>query len=503
MSTSTHAEGIARRAKLAFEQSSRVLSALPPSSSASGVSTGGPGAAADAARREALLAVSAALGAAKAEIAEANRADVAEAEVSGLGKQMVARLDLFAKKGKWEAMLEGVEQVAKLPSPLDVCTMARQLAAASESHAGTGAVELYKVTCPIGVLLCIFEARPEVVVNIASLAIKSGNAAILKGGKESRRTAAVMSRILSEALGKTALPQDLVQTVETREDIASLLVLDEYIDLVIPRGSNALVRSIQRQARMPVMGHADGLCIGYLHDDAEAALAVGVVVDAKTDYPAACNALETLLVHEAQLTRVWPLIARALTAANVRLHCDPPSRAAVLASAAATGVDAALVVPATDADYDTEFLDLDLAVKTVSGVEQAIDHINAHSSHHTDLILCAPLATTDTDGSGSGSDVASAHVPNPAATRFTAALSSANVYVNASTRFADGFRYGFGTEVGISTGRTHARGPVGLDGLVTYKYIVKGAGSAPQRVADFAAGRPWSHSALDSAYPSL
>lgn len=477
MSTPSHAEDVARRAKAAFEESSRVLSALPSSSDASA----GPGAAADAARKQALLAVSAALAKAKDEIAQANKQDVAEAEQAGVGKQMLARLDLFAKKGKWESMLEGVEQVANLPTPLDVCTLARQLAAPTES--GQGAVGLYKVTCPIGVLLCIFEARPEVVVNIASLAIKSGNAAILKGGKESHHTAAVMSRILGEALSKTPLPSDLVQTVETREDIASLLVLDEYIDLVIPRGSNSLVRSIQRQARMPVMGHADGLCIGYLHEDASADLAVGTIVDSKTDYPAACNALETLLVHRSQLDGVWTQVASALAQASVRLHCDTETL-----QAAQKVVDPSMFVAATEVDYDTEFLDLDLAVKVVDGVEQAIDHINAHGSHHTDLILCAPLVDGTT---------------NPAAARFTSALSSANVYVNASTRFADGFRYGFGTEVGISTGRTHARGPVGLDGLVTYKYIVKGQGGVPHRVADFGAGRQWDHSTLAAAYPTL
>lgn len=476
------AEAIARNAKAAFEEASRVLSGIPVSSKAA---SGEPHTTADGLRKEALLAVSAALALAQEEIAHANAEDVAEAEKTGLGKQMISRLDLFAKKGKWEAMLEGVQQVANLPSPLDVCTLARQLAA-PDVNSGVGAVELYKVTCPIGVLLCIFEARPEVVVNIASLAIKSGNAAILKGGKESRRTTAVMSRIVADALSRTLLPKNLIQTVESRDDIKSLLTLDEYIDLVIPRGSNALVRSIQSQARMAVMGHADGLCVGYLHEDAPTALAVGTIVDSKTDYPSACNALETLLVHRSQLDRVWPDVARALVDVGVRLHCDPET----FRAAKEEGVsDNSKLVTSTSDDYDTEFLDLDLAVKVVDGVEEAINHVNAHGSHHTDLIICAPL--------GAGGQ------PNPAASRFTSALSSANVYVNASTRFADGFRYGFGTEVGISTGRMHARGPVGLDGLVTYKYILKGEGPTPHRVSDFTSGRAWAHSSLQPGYPSL
>ena len=272
------AESIAQRAKLAFEQSESRLSSLPSSSSASQSSS------ADAARRSALLSIRDALSKAKDEIQAANAADVAAAselvKQGKLSKSLVSRLDLFAKKGKWEGMLEGVEQVANLPSPLDNCTFAKRLADA-DSKTGQGAVNLYRITCPIGVLLCIFEARPEVIINIASLAIKSGNAAILKGGKESKQTAAVMSRILSEALADTPLPKDLVQTVETREEIAELLHQDRYIDLVIPRGSNELVRSIQREARMPVMGHADGLCVGYLHEDAEESLSVGTIVDSK------------------------------------------------------------------------------------------------------------------------------------------------------------------------------------------------------------------------------
>ena len=393
-----------------------------------------------------------------------------------LSASLASRLDLFSKKGKWESMIAGVRDVAALPSPLDACTYAKRLA---EPTPTSGALDLYRVTCPIGVLLCIFEARPEVIVNIASLAIKSGNAAILKGGKESKHTSAVMARIISLALTASQLPADLVQTVETRQDVAALLHQDKYVDLVVPRGSNELVRSIQREARMPVMGHADGLCIGYVHQDAQLDLAIGTILDAKTDYPAACNALETLLVHRSHLaTPFWPTLASALTDAGVTLHCDSESIAPLPSSSH--------VVPATEQDFDTEFLDLHLAVKAVSDLDQAIAHINTHSSHHTDILLTAPLAP--------GSS-------NPTADKFTRSLSSANIFVNASSRFADGFRFGFGTEVGISTGRTHARGPVGLEGLVIYKYIVRGQGHGPQTAADFSRDRKWAHTDLDKTYP--
>lgn len=399
-------------------------------------------------------------------------------------------------------MLSGVSEVAALPTPLDAVTYARRLAEA-DAKTGAGALDLYRVTCPIGVLLCIFEARPEVIVNIASLAIKSGNAAILKGGKESRATAAVMSRIIAQALASTdELPADLIQTVETRQDVADLLHQDKYIDLVIPRGSNELVRSIQHEARMPVMGHADGLCLAYVHDDADVEGTVGSLLDAKLDYPAACNAVETLLLNEALLDAnhangtLWSKLGQALLRVNVRLHCDEPSRTALLSSLeqVADGAELSkLILPAKEEDYDTEFLDLDLAIKVVPGVREAIDHINQHGSHHTDAIFCKPLTGTEDEQE------------HPAAALFTRSLSSANVFVNCSTRFADGFRYGFGTEVGISTGRIHARGPVGLEGLVTYKYIARAAGKGPQTAGGFngkkGEKREWSHSDIAVKYP--
>ena len=389
-------------------------------------------------------------------------------------------------------MLQGVTDVAKLQSPLDVCTSANRLAA---QHGSSGALDLYRVTCPIGVLLCIFEARPEVIVNIASLAIKSGNAAILKGGKESKHTAAVLARCIATALAHSELPEHLVQTVQTRDEIQTLLHEDRYIDLVIPRGSNALVKNIQREARMPVMGHADGLCATYVHEDAQPQLAIETVLDSKLDYPSACNALETLLVHRKHLSSgLWTSLAEALLRAHVHLHCDPASLEA-LASLRQNPDWNALITEAQPEDFDTEFLDLDVAVRIVDSVEEAVDHINTHGSGHTDVILTAPLPEKSDNAPG-----------QTAADVFTRSLSSSSVFVNASSRFADGFRYGFGTEVGISTGRTHARGPVGLDGLVTYKYVLRAAGNGAQTAGAFAPGeapRPWAHVPIDKVYPGL
>lgn len=481
----TDATAIARQARAAFEASQKILAGRTSKE-------------ADAARSAALQAIVYELSQARDEILAANTRDVVEANAQvaqgTLSKQLVSRLDLFSKAGKWESMLTGVQEVAHLPSPLDACTMASRLAATAGA---AGSLDLYRVTCPIGVLLCIFEARPEVIVNIASLAIKSGNAAILKGGKESKHTAAVLARCIADALQKSDLPTHVIQTVETRAEIQTLLHQDRYIDLVIPRGSNALVKSIQRDARMPVMGHADGICAAYVHKDAVPTLAIETVLDSKLDYPSACNALETVLLHPHHLASgLWHAMAEALVRSNVRLHCDHASFAA-LSSLQQDATLAPLLLHATPDDYDTEYLDLDLAVRVVSGVDEAIDHINTHGSGHTDVILTAPLPEPDHQGS----------LPhNDAAEVFTRSLSSSSVFVNASTRFADGFRYGFGAEVGISTGRTHARGPVGLDGLVIYKYVLRSSGAGAQTAAAFAPGadqRPWAHTALERKYPTL
>ena len=291
----------------------------------------------------------------------------------------------------------------------------------------------------------IFEARPEAAVQIATLALKSSNAVILKGGHEASRTNEVLVGAIQAALGEVeGVSPDAVQLVSTREEVRELLELDRWIDLIIPRGSNELVQSIQESTRIPVLGHADGICSVYIDRDADERKAVAVSVDAKTHYPAACNACETLLVHRDRLPDLLPIIGAALREAGVEVRADEGA-AAHLESA----------VSATAEDYDTEFLDKVLAVKTVSSIEEAVEHINSHGSHHTDAIVTEDAAAAD---------------------YFLSRVDSAGVFHNASTRFADGFRFGLGAEVGISTNKTHARGPVGLEGLVIYKYRLYGRG---------------------------
>ena len=335
-------------------------------------------------------------------------------------------------------------------------------------------LELERVSCPIGVLLIIFEARPEVIANIAALAIKSGNAAILKGGKESTHSFEAISRVISTALEGTDVPNAAIQLVRTRDVIDELLQLDRYIDLVIPRGGNELVRYVKSHTRIPVLGHADGLCSIYLHKDADLETAVRVVLDSKCDYPAACNAVETLLVHEEVAGGVLVGVAEALLKSGVSLLCDKQSKEVL---GGKLGRDFAVLLQDVDeADYDTEFLDLKIAVKTVPAagevdgtsdpsLDLAISHINAHGSGHTDCIVTQS---------------------KEAAEYFMAAVDSAGVYWNASTRFADGMRYGFGTEVGISTNKIHSRGPVGLEGLTIYKYKIRGNG---QVAGEYGAGK--------------
>lgn len=325
-------------------------------------------------------------------------------------------------------------------------------------------LDLYRLTSPIGVLLVIFEARPEVIVNITALALKSGNAVILKGGKESAYSFAAIARVISSALATTTIPVGAVQLVATREDVNALLDQDQYIDLVIPRGGNELVRYIKSHTKIPVMGHADGLCAVYVHSDADETKATNVLLDAKMDYPAACNAAETLLIHDSISTTLFPKLATALLHAGVSLRCDSASKAA-LESSSLPAASIAIVQNATPQDFDTEFLDLTLAVKTVSSVDDAIAHINAHGSGHTDSIVAESKEVAE---------------------KFMAMVDSAGVFWNASTRFADGFRYGFGAEVGISTNKVHARGPVGLEGLMIYKYQLRGNG---QGAGDYGSGK--------------
>ncbi|KDR80611.1 hypothetical protein GALMADRAFT_60721 [Galerina marginata CBS 339.88] len=408
----------------------------------------------------------------KAEVLAANNEDLKAAQVEvdagRMTQSLLSRLNL-GKGDKWDSMLQGIDDVASLPDPTGIVTYASEL---------DDDLELYRVSCPIGVLLVVFEARPEVVVNIAALAVKSGNAAILKGGKESNRTTLLLSNAISEGLAQTNIPEKYIQSIQTRDEVSSLLKQDKYIDLVIPRGSNGLVRSIQNSTNIPVMGHADGLCSVYLDEKADQEKAIRVVVDSKIDYPSACNAVETLVVHESLLQTIWPAVADALLAVNVRLLCDPPTLDALKSLSPAPSNLQTHVKPSTLEAYTTEHLSLVLSVVTVPSLQSAIQFINSHSSHHTDSIV------TESD---------------EAASIFCRAVDSAGTFINASTRFADGFRYGFGTEVGISTGRIHARGPVGLEGLVIYKYMMKSKGKSGHVVGEFGTGKKqYKHRRIDT-----
>ncbi|KAL5332628.1 Aldehyde/histidinol dehydrogenase [Aspergillus crustosus] len=421
-------------------------------------------------RNEALTALHDALQRNKEAILEANSRDlrVANHDVNGgnLSHSVLKRLDL-SRQGKYDDMLQGILNVRDLRDPIGNVTLRRLL---------DEGLTLEKVTCPIGVLLIIFEARPEVIANIAALSIKSGNAAILKGGKESTQSFVTIARVISEAISNTRVPQSSIQLVKTRAAVSDLLAQDSLIDLVIPRGSNDLVRFVKDNTKIPVLGHADGLCSAYIHLDADPEIATKVIVDSKTDYPAACNSLETLLVHQDVLKSVLPLVAQALISKGVLLRCDAPSKAALVESL--TSTESAMLQDASDCDFGTEFLDLTLAVKTIpshsplADVETAIAHINSHSSKHTDIIVTRS---------------------EEAASVFTKGVDSAGVFWNASTRFADGMRYGFGTEVGISTNKIHSRGPVGLDGLTIYKYLIRGSGHRASDYFEGEGGKRYKH----------
>lgn len=399
----------------------------------------------------------------RAKLLEANERDkeAARAALSdgSISSSLFKRLDLSGNK--FDAALTGVKSVEKLADPVGAVSLARRI---------DDGLDLFRVACPIGVVAVIFEARPEAAVQIASLAIKSGNAVILKGGKEGEHSNAAIVDTIRGALRDACFPVDAVQLVATRDQVRELLDQDSYVDLIIPRGSNALVSYITNNTRIPVMGHADGICSVYIGAQADLRKAIDIAVDSKTQYPAVCNAAETLLIDRASL-HLLPDIGGALMEAGVELRADPEAKDAL----EARGVSPK-VIPAMSEDFQTEFLDLKMAVKVVSCVNEAIKHINTHGSGHTDCIVTEDSVT---------------------ASVFMAGVDSAGVYHNASTRFADGFKLGFGAEVGVSTHRTHARGPVGLEGLMIYKYKLLGTG---QTVAPYADGsKSFIHEDIDPA----
>ena len=408
-------------------------------------------------KNRALQGMAGLLRACRADILAANEQDVRQATElvanGALSKPLLDRLKL--SEDKVLGMAQGVESVAQLPDPVG------QTLSAVELDDG---LELRQVSCPIGVIGAIFESRPDAVPQIASLCWKSGNAVILKGGTEAQASNRVLVNLLRRAVAAIdpALP-DAVQMIETREDVRALLQLEDHIDLFVPRGSNDFVRYIQDNTRVPVLGHADGICHAYVDQHADVAQAVAVCYDAKVQYPAVCNAIETVLVHRQIAPAFLPLLAQAYEQAGVEMRgCD------------ATRTLLPDIKPATDQDWDTEHLDLIVSIRLVDDLEAAIAHINRHGSGHTDTIVTEEPQ---------------------AAERFLDGVDAASVMHNASTRFADGFRFGKGAEIGISTNKTHARGPVGLEGLVLYKYRLSGRGHV---VADYVGpqAKPFTHRRL-------
>ncbi|MFZ9568619.1 MAG: glutamate-5-semialdehyde dehydrogenase [Vulcanococcus sp.] len=395
----------------------------------------------DEQRRQAVLAMADALERHAAQIVAANQEDLQAAAADGLAVALVARLKLDASK--LAAAITGVRQVADLPDPLGVRQLHREL--------DQGLV-LERFSVPLGVLGVIFEARPDAVMQIASLAIRSGNGAILKGGREASRSCVAILAALQQGLAASAVSPDALALLTSREESLALLKLDGLVDLIIPRGSNALVRFIQDNTRIPVLGHADGVCHLYVDRDVNLEQALRIALDAKTQYPAACNAIETLLLHQDAAAAFLTLALPAFERAGVTLRGDAASQALGVLEAA------------DDEDWRTEFSDLLLSVRVVPDLQEALEHIRRYGSRHTDAICTTNDSTAET---------------------FLRSVDSAGVYRNCSTRFADGFRYGFGAEVGISTQTLPPRGPVGLEGLVTYRYQLCGDGHI---AADYASG---------------
>lgn len=394
-------------------------------------------------RNKALALIRESLNAHKEEIFEANRKDLALAEETGVPAPVKKRLKF--DEAKLSDVTEELTGLMALPDPLRNITLACEL---------DQGLTLYRVTCPIGVIGVIFEARPDALVQISSLCLKSGNCAILKGGKETTWTNRVLFSLIHQAAIDAGLPENCLLQAEQHNEIDELLECHDTVDLLIPRGSNAFVQYIMNHTNIPVLGHADGVCHIYVDKEYDKETAIPLIVDAKTQYPAACNAVETVLIHRDVAKDFLPGLAKALKDAGVKLR----------GTEEVNEITPVEIIPESES-FHHEYVDLIIALKIVGGVDEAINHINTYGSHHTDCILTQNAETAE---------------------KFMTLVDSANVYQNASTRFADGFRYGFGAEVGISTSKIHARGPVGLEGLLSYKYKLFGHGDI---VGDYASGK--------------
>lgn len=392
-------------------------------------------------RNNALKCISEALIENKDRIFEANHKDMAAAEANALAQAILKRLKFGEDKLK--SSVDGLLSLISLNDPLNNISLKREL---------DEGLTLVRTSCPIGVIGVIFEARPDALIQISSLCIKSGNCCILKGGSETKNTNKVLFEIIHEAAVNAGLPDGCMAQAEDRSEISELLTCDRYVDLLIPRGSNAFVRYIMDNTRIPVMGHADGICHLYVDKYADINMALSVIVDAKTQYSAVCNAIETVLIDRDIALTFLPKLNTALQDAGVKIN----------GSKAVAEIIGCNVID--DEDFRREYLDKEISLKIVDSMEEAITHINFFGSHHTDCIITENTENRDL---------------------FFVRVDSANVFCNCSTRFADGFRFGFGAEVGISTGKMPPRGPVGLEGLVTYKYKLYGSG---QTVASYCDG---------------
>jgi glutamate-5-semialdehyde dehydrogenase len=395
-------------------------------------------AASTAAKNTALLALARRLREAGTDLQAANQQDLAAARADGLADAMVDRLKLTPQV--IATVAEGCEQIAAMPDPIG------EISGVKRRPSG---ISVGQMRVPLGVFGMIYESRPNVTIEAASLAIKSGNACILRGGSEALQSNLALWRLVQAALVEAGLPADAVQLVQTtdRAAVGHLITMPESVDVIIPRGGKGLIERISREARVPVIKHLDGNCHVYVDEQVDLAMAVAVTDNAKTQKVSPCNAAESLLVHVAQAAAFLPAIGDVFAAKGVEMRCCP--RAAALLAPRPR------VVAATPADWDTEYLDHVISIKVVDSLDEAIQHINRHGSHHTDAIL-----TTN----------------HPHAMRFLREVDSSSVMVNASTRFADGFEYGLGAEIGISTDKFHARGPVGLEGLTSMKWVVLGQG---------------------------
>jgi glutamate-5-semialdehyde dehydrogenase len=376
------------------------------------------------------------------DIEKANQEDLNRSEEENLAAPLLKRLKF--DEGKVMDVISGIESLRKLEEPVGKTLATTAL---------DDDLLLYKVSCPIGVIGVIFESRPDALVQISTLCLKSGNSVILKGGSEAKNTNRILWEIIQTASERAGIPSGWVQLIETREDVGGMLKLDDYIDLIIPRGSNDFVKYIMENSNIPVLGHADGICHCYVDESADVDMAVKIVTDSKTQYVAVCNATETLLVNAKIAERFLPAIKGSLEAKNVEIVGDENVRKVID------------VEPSTEEDWRTEYLDYKIAIKVVDNLGEAIEHINKYGSGHTDAIVTSDKINVET---------------------FMNLVDSGNVFWNCSTRFSDGFRYGFGAEVGISTNKIHARGPVGLDGLLIYKYKMIGHGNI---VDDYETGK--------------